>query len=102
MQLDAILVGVAHPEAGVAVGIEARESDLLETVDHRLLLILGRRILVRETDDTGAIAPFVWAGVNQVDHAFWIARDDLWQRLARHGHRQARRIADHIAVVVIG
>ncbi len=102
MQLDAILVGVAHPEAGIAVGIEASESDLLETVDQLLLLVLGRGVLAGEADDPGAVGPLVRAGVDQVDHALGIAAHDLWQRRTRHGHRLARRIADKVAVVVIG
>lgn len=94
MQLDAIFVGVAHPEAGVAVGIKPGEGDLLEAVDHLLLLVLGRGVLAGEADDTGAIGPFVRAGVDQVDHALGIAAHDLRQRLARHGHGLACRIAD--------
>lgn len=102
MQLDAILVGVAHPEAGVAVGIEPGEGDLLETVDHVLLLVLGGGVLAGEADDAGAIGTFVRAGVDQVGHALGIAADDLRQRFARHGHRLAGRVADQIAIVVIG
>lgn len=102
MQLDAILVGVAHPEAGVAVGIEAGEGDLLEAVDHLLLLVFGGGVLAGEADDTGAIGPFVRASVDQVDHALGIAAHDLRQRLAGHRHGLAGRIADQIAVVVIG
>jgi len=102
MQLDAILMGVAHPKAGVAIGIEPGESDLLETVDHLLLLVLGWGVLASEADDTGAIGPFVRAGVDQVGHALGIAADDRRQRFARHGHRLAGRVADQIAIVVIG
>ncbi|UOA15615.1 hypothetical protein DSM109990_02458 [Sulfitobacter dubius] len=102
MQLDAILVGVAHPEAGVAVGVEAGEGDLLETVDHLLLLVFGRGVLAGEADDTGAIGPFVRASVDQVDHALRIAAQDLRQRFADHGHGLAGCIADQVAVVVIG
>lgn len=89
MQLDAIFMGVAHPETGVAVGIEASEGDLLETVDHLLLLVLCRGVLAGEADDAGAIGPFVRAGVDQVDHALGIAAHDLRQRFACHGHRLA-------------
>lgn len=102
MQLDAILMSVAHPKAGVAVGIEPGEGDLLETVDHLLLLVLGGGVLAGEADDTGTIGPLVRAGVDQVGHALGIAADDLRQRFARHGHGLARRIADQIAVVDIG
>jgi hypothetical protein len=101
MQLDTILMAVPHPEAGVAVGIEAREGDLLETVDHLLLLLLVRRVLAGKADDTGAVGPFVRASVDQVDHAMRIAGYDLRQ-LACDGHGLAGRIADQIAIVVIG
>lgn len=102
MQLDAILMGVAHPEAGIAVGIESGEGDLLETVDHLLLLVFGRGVLAGKADDAGAIGPFVRASVDQVDHALGIAAHDLRQWFARHRHGLAGRIADQIAVVVIG
>ena len=102
MQLDTILVGVAHPETGVAVGIETGEGDLLETVDHLPLLVFGRGVLAAKADDAGAIGPFVRASVDQVDHALGIAAHDLRQRRAGHGHGLAGRIADQIAVVVIG
>lgn len=102
MQLDAILVGVAHPEAGVAVGIKPSKGDLLETVDHLLLLVLGGGVVAGEADDAGAIGPLVRASVDQVDHALGIAAHDLRQRFARHGHGVAGRIADQVPVVVIG
>lgn len=102
MQLDTILVAVPHPEAGVAVGIEARESDLLETVDHLLLLRLVWRVLAGKADHASAVGPFVRASVDQVDHALRIAGYDLRQRLARDGHGLARRIADQVAIVVVG
>lgn len=86
MQLNAILMGVAHPEACVAVGIEAGEGDLLETIDHLLLLILVRGVSVREADNPRAISPLVRAAVDQVDHSLRIAAHDLRQRLTRHGH----------------
>ncbi|MGR3761095.1 hypothetical protein ACUXV3_13350 [Roseobacteraceae bacterium NS-SX3] len=86
MQFNAILMGVAHPEAGVAVRIEAGEGDLLETVDHFLLLVLGRGVLASEADDTRAVGPLVRASVDQVDHALGITAHDLRQRHARHGH----------------
>lgn len=101
MKLDAILAGVAQPEAGVAVGIEAGESDLFETVDHLLLLVFGGDVLASKADDAGAIGPFVRAGVDQVDHALGIAAHDLRQRFACHVHRLAGHIADQIAIVVI-
>ena len=102
VQFDAILVGVAHPEAGIPIGIETGEGDLLETVDHLLLLVLGRSVPACEADDTGAIGPLVRASINQIDHALRIAAHDLRQRRSRHGHGLAGRIADQIAVVVIG
>ncbi|MFC3142388.1 hypothetical protein [Psychromarinibacter halotolerans] len=85
MQLDAILVGVAHPEAGIAVGIEAGEGDLLEAVDHLLLLALGRGVLAGEADDASAVGPLVWAGVDQVDHKLGVSAHNLGQRFACHG-----------------
>ncbi|SEK51670.1 hypothetical protein SAMN05421666_1150 [Roseovarius nanhaiticus] len=102
MQLDAVLMGVAHPQASVPVNIEPGEGDLLEAVDDLLLLVFGGGILVGEADDTGSIGPLVWAGIDQVDHALGIAAHDLWQRLARYTHGLAGRIAAQIAVVVIG
>ncbi len=85
MQLDAILVGVTHPKAGIAVGIEAGEGDLLEAVDHLLLLVLGRDVLACEADDASTVGPLVWAGVDQVDRELGVSAHDLGKRFACHG-----------------
>ncbi|MCE8467938.1 hypothetical protein LZ189_02500, partial [Rhodovulum sulfidophilum] len=102
MQLDAVLMGVAHPQASVTVSIEPGEGDLFEAVDDLLLLVFGGGILVGEAHDTGSIGPLMRAGIDQVDHALGIAAHDLRQRFADHGHGLARCIADQVAIIVIG
>lgn len=89
VQLNPILVCVPDPEAGVAVSIEARKANLLETVDHLLLFVFGRGVVVGEADDASAISPFVRASVDKINHAVRVASHDLRQWLARQGHRLA-------------
>lgn len=65
MQLDAALVGVAHPKHIALVGLETGKGKVLEGVHHLPLLGMARRVLCSEGDDASAIGPLVRASVDQ-------------------------------------
>ncbi|WP_416340286.1 hypothetical protein [Rhizobium mulingense] len=77
MQLDAALMGVAHPQHIAPVGFEAGKGKALEGVHHLPLLDRARCVFCREGDDAGAICPLVRAGVDQPAHAVCIATQHL-------------------------
>lgn len=64
MQLDAALVGVAHPDDIALVGLETGKGKALEGVHHLALLVMARRIFLREGDNARAIGPLMRAGVD--------------------------------------
>ncbi len=102
MQLDAALMGVAHPKHIALVGFEAGKGKALESVHDLSLLGRVRRVLRREGDDAGPIGPLVRAGVDQRAHAVCIAAQHFRQRLAGKQHDRAALVADRVAVLVVG
>lgn len=102
MQLDAALMGVAHPQHIALVGFEAGKGKVLEGVHNLPLLGRARRVFRREGDDAGAIGPLVRAGVDQRAHAVCVAAQHLRQRLAGKQHDVAALIADRVAVLIVG
>lgn len=101
MQLDAALMGVAHPKHIALVGFEAGKGKALESVHNLSLLGRVRRVLRREGDDAGPIGPLVRAGVDQRAHAVCIAAQHFRQRLAGKQHDLAALVADRVAVLVV-
>lgn len=101
MQLDAALMGVAHPQHIALVGFETGKGKALEGVHHLLLLGRVRRVVRREGDDARTIGPLVWTGVDQRAHSVGIAPKHLWQRLAGKQHDVAALVADRVAVLVV-
>ncbi|MBB3522462.1 hypothetical protein [Rhizobium sp. BK456] len=101
MQLDAALMGVAHPQHIALVGFETGKGKVLEGVHHLPLLGMVRRVLRREGDDAGAIGPLVRAGVDQRAHAVGVSAQNLRQGLAGKQHNVAALIADRVAVLVV-
>lgn len=102
MELDPPLVGVPHPEHVPLVRLQARERQPLEGVHHLDLLPFGRRILPREGQDTGAVAPLVGRGVDQGFGTRRVAAQDLRQRIAGEHDHPSRRVAQGVAVVAVG
>jgi hypothetical protein len=101
MQLDAALMGVAHPKHIALVGFETGKGKALESVHDLSLLGRVRRVLRREGDDAGPIGPLVRAGVDQRAHAVCIAAQHFRQRLAGKQHDLAALVADRVAVLVV-
>ena len=101
MQLDAALMGVAHPKDIVLVGFEAGKGKALEGVHHLPLLDRARRVFRREGDDAGAIGPLVRAGIDQRAHAVAVAAQHLRQRFAGKQHDLAALVADRVSVLVV-
>lgn len=102
MQLDAAFMGMAHPKHIMLVRIQSGEGQALEGVHHLTLLQLGRRILGGESEDAGAIGPLVRATVDQCPHPLGIAAQHLGQRFAGEERHLAARVADGVAVLIIG
>jgi hypothetical protein len=101
MQLNAVFVGMTHPQARKLVAIKACESDFLEAINHVLLLTFGRGVSCGETDHTSAVAPLVRACVDQIGHDLRIAAQDLGQRITGDFLGLPISIADQVAVFII-
>ena len=102
MQLNAVFVRVPNPHASVLVTIETGERQLFETINDLLLFFFIWLVAFGKADHTSAVAPLVWASVDQVGHdrsiptknlRQWITGDVLWLSAG---------IADQIAVLIIG
>lgn len=102
MQLDAALVAVADPEDVELLGVEVREGELFEAVHDLGLLRLGRGIICGKADDTGAVGPGMGAGVDQRLGPVGVAAQDLGARVADRVRGLAIRIADQVAVGIVG
>jgi len=102
VQLDAALVAVADPEDVELFGVEAREGELFEAVHDLGLLCLGRGVVGGEADDAGAVGPGVGARVDQRLGPFRVAAQDLGARVADRVRGLASRIADQVAVGIVG
>ena len=68
MQLYAVFVRMPYPHAGVLVAIETGEGQLFETINNLLLFLVVWPVGFGKADDTRAVAPLVWASVDQVGH----------------------------------
>lgn len=101
VQLDAVLMGVAHPKHIALVGFETGKGKVLERVHHLPLLGGVRRLFLCEGNDAGAIGPLVRASVDQRAHSVGIAAQHLRQRLAGKQHDRAALVADSVAVLVV-
>ncbi len=102
VQLDAPRVGVPHPEHIELVGLQPGTGEVLEPLDDRALLLLGRCVLGGETDDAALVAPLVLHRVDERLHPAGMAFEDLGQRGAPIPDLLPALVADRIAVLVIG
>lgn len=102
VQFDAPLVAVTDPEDVELFGVEACEGELLEAVHDLDLLRLGRGIVGGKADDPGAVGPGMGAGVDQRLGPVGAAAQDLGARVADRVRGQASRIADQVAVGIVG
>lgn len=102
VQLDAALVAVADPEDVELLCVKAREGELFEAVNDLGLLHLGRGIVGGKADDTSAVGPGMGAGVDQRLGSVGVATQDLRARVADRVCGQASRIADQVAVGIVG
>ena len=102
VQLDAAFVAVTDPEDVELLGVEARKGEFFEAVHDLGLLSLGRGVFGGETDDAGAVGPGMGAGVNQRLGPVGVAAQDLGARVADRVCGLASRIADQVAVVIVG
>lgn len=102
MQLDPVLMGMAHPKAIVLVAVQPGKGQFLEAVHDLGLLVAFRCIVAGKADDARAVGPLVRAGIDQRLGASGITAQDLGPGIAGHGQRKAVVIAAQIAVVVIG
>ena len=102
MSLDVVFVGMSDPEHVILRWVQPHEGQTLEVVHDLGLLFLARRIGGGKADHASAVGPLVAAGVNERFGAVRITAKDLGQGLAGHGHGLSVRIADQVAVVVVG
>lgn len=102
VQLDAALVAVADPEDVELLGVEAREGELFEAIHDLGLLRLGRGVVGGEADDAGAVGPDMGAGVYQRLGPVGVAVQDFGARVADRVRMLAGRIADQVAVGIVG
>jgi hypothetical protein len=102
VQLDAALVAVANPEDVELLGVEAREGELFEAVHDLGLLGIGRGVVGGKTDDPSAVGPDMGARVDQRLGPVGIAAQDLGTRIADRVRGLAIRIADKVAVGIVG
>ncbi len=102
VELDAAFVAVTDPEDVELLRVEAREGELFEAVHDLGLLRLGRCVVGGKADDTGAVGPGMGAGVNQRLGPLGVAAQDLGSRVADRVRRLASRIANQVAVGVVG
>lgn len=102
VELDAAFVAMADPEDVELLGVKAREGELFEAVHDLSLLRLGRGVFGGKADDTGAVGPGVGAGVDQRLGPVGIAAQDLGARVADRVRGLASRIADQVAIGIVG
>lgn len=102
VQFDAALVAVADPEDVELLGVEAREGELFEAVHDLVLLRLGRGVVGGEADDPGTVGPGMEAGIDQRLGPVGIAAQDFGARVADRVRGLAIRIADQVAVGIVG
>lgn len=101
VQLDAPGVGVAHPEHVELVGLQPGTGEILEPLDDRALLLLGRRVLGGEADDAALVPPLVGHRVDERLHPRRMALEDLWQDSAAIPSLLPAFVPDRVAVRVI-
>lgn len=92
VELDPVLVSVAHPEDIPLVTLQAGERQSLEGVHHLGLLALGRRILPREGQDARAVGPLVGTCVDLGFDKRRVAAQHFRQRVTDDHHRPACRV----------
>lgn len=102
VQLDAALVAMADPKDVELLGVEAREGELFEAVHDLGLLGMGRGVFGGKADYASAVGPGMRAGVDQRLGPFGIAAQDLGKRVADRVRGLAGRIADQVAVGIVG
>jgi hypothetical protein len=102
VQLYTALVAVADPQDVELLGVEAREGELFEAVHDLGLLRLGRGVVGGEADDTGAVGPGMGACVDQCLGPVGVATQDLGARVSDRMRGLAGRIADQVAVGIVG
>jgi hypothetical protein len=102
VQLDTAFVAVTDPKDVELLGVEAREGEPFEAVHDLGLLRLGRGVVGGEADDTGAVGPDMGACVDQRLGPVGVATQDLGARVSDRMRGLAGRIADQVAVGVVG
>lgn len=102
MQLNPVLMGMAHPKAIVLVAVQPCEGQLFEAVHDLRLLVILRRIVAGKADDARTVGPLVRTGINQRLGAGGITAQHFGPGIAGHGQRIAVVIAAQITVIVIG
>ncbi|PYF06984.1 hypothetical protein C8J30_12129 [Rhodobacter viridis] len=102
VQLDAALVAMADPEDVELLWVEACEGELFEAVHDLGLLRLGRAVAGGEADNPGAVGPGMGAGIDQRLGPVGIAAQDFGARVADRVRGLAIRIADQVAVGIVG
>ena len=87
MQLNAVFVRVPNPHANVLVAIKTGERQLFKTINDLLLFFFTWLVAFGKADHTSAVAPLVWASVDQVGRdrcipaknlRHWTTGDVLW------------------------
>ena len=101
MQLHSVFVRVSHPHASVLVAIKTGEGQFFEAINDLLLFLVAWPVGFGKADDTSAVAPLMWASINQVGHNRSITTKDLRQWIAGDVLWLSVGITDQIAVLVI-
>lgn len=102
VQFDTPSVGVTHPEHVELVCLQPGAGEVLEPLDDRALLLLGRRVLGGEADDTALVAPLVRYRVDERLHPRRPTFDDLGQRGTPIPDLLPALVPDCVAVLVVG
>lgn len=102
VQLDAPGVGVTHPEHVELVSLQPGAGEILEPLDDRALLLLGRRVLGSKADDATLVAPLVRYRVDERLHPRRRTFDDLGQRSTPIPGLLPALVPDRVAVLVVG
>lgn len=102
VQLDAPSVGVTHPEHVELVRLQPGAGKVLEALDDRALLVLSRRVLGGEADDTALVAPLVRYRVDKRLHPRRMSFEDLGQRGTPIPDLLPAFVLDRVAVLVVG
>jgi len=102
VQLHTPGVCVAHPEHVELVGLEPSTRKVLEPLDDRALLLLGRRVLGGKADHAALVAPLVRHCVDESLHSRRRTFDDLRMRSTPIPDLLTAFVPDRVAVLVIG